>query len=167
MFAPVIFQRNRPRFIYLFQWGWNSALEAQLETAQAQFSQRLNKAVKYLQVLSTSASTGVRYMNQGIRIKQPLLNSWYKVLANLSWLPYQAERFIFIHRRKSPGQQMPTKRRGSLSPGESMQRSEDRNTAAETLLPAGVLIPLTGGSHWLQHPEDPDLNFSEPYSFFL
>lgn len=50
---------------------------------------------------------------------------------------------------------MPAKQRGSLSPGESMQRSEGLSTAAETLLPAGVLIPLTGGSPWLQCPEDP------------
>lgn len=62
---------------------------------------------------------------------------------------------------------MPTKRRGSLSPGESMQRSEDLSTAAETLLPAGIFIPPTGGSAWLQCPEDPQTNFSQPLFLFL
>lgn len=62
---------------------------------------------------------------------------------------------------------MPTKRRGSLSPGESMQRSEDPSTAAETLLPAGVLTPLTQGSPWLQCPGDPQTRiFHSPISFF-
>lgn len=61
MFVPVIFKKTVTIF-----WGggtgreggegWISALEAQLETAQAQFSQRLNKADEYLEVLSTSAS---------------------------------------------------------------------------------------------------------------
>lgn len=61
---------------------------------------------------------------------------------------------------------MPTKRRGSLSPGESMQRSEDPRTAAGTLFPAGVLTPLTQGSPWLQCPEDPQTGiFHSPTPF--
>lgn len=63
---------------------------------------------------------------------------------------------------------MPAKWRGSLSPGESMQGSEDPSTAAETLLPAGILIPLIEGSPWLQCSEDPHIRiFHSPIPFSL
>lgn len=47
-----------------------------------------------------------------------------------------------------------------------MQRSEDPSTAAETLLTAGILLPLTEGSPWLQCPEDPPTRiFQTPIPF--
>lgn len=62
---------------------------------------------------------------------------------------------------------MPAKRKGSLSPGESMQRSEEPSTAVETLLPAGILTPLTQGSPLLQCPGDPQTRiFHSPTPFF-
>lgn len=63
---------------------------------------------------------------------------------------------------------MPTRPGGSLSPGESMQRSEDPSAAADTLLSAGILIPLTESSPWLQCPEDPQTGiFHIPIPFSL